>query len=106
MRRSAYPPRHLFVDATPFVNDLPARLARLKQAIGLPWDGLAACLGVDPRRSYTGGTRGWVGDSPFILLDTRRIRALGWKPELTIREGIERTLAYLERNPWLVSRRP
>ena len=63
-------------------------------------------LGVDPRRSYTGGTRGWVGDSPFILLDTRRIRALGWKPELTIREGIERTLAYLERNPWLVSRRP
>ena len=63
-------------------------------------------LGVDPRRTYTGGTRGWVGDSPLILLDTRRIRALGWTPELTIREGVERTLAYLEGNPWLLSRRP
>ena len=62
--------------------------------------------GVDPRRSYTGGSRGWVGDSPFILLDTRRICALGWKPKLTIREGVERTLAYLERNPWLLNRRP
>ncbi|HJN43235.1 MAG TPA: NAD-dependent epimerase/dehydratase family protein [Vicinamibacterales bacterium] len=62
-------------------------------------------LGVDPRRSYTGGARGWVGDSPFILLDTRRIQALGWKPELTIREGIERTVAYLERNAWLLNRR-
>ena len=50
MRRSSYPPRHLFVDATPVVNDLPARLARLKQVIDLPWDGLAACLGVDPRQ--------------------------------------------------------
>jgi UDP-glucose 4-epimerase len=63
-------------------------------------------LGVDPRRSFTGGARGWVGDSPFILLDTRRIQALGWKPKLTIREGIERTVAYLERNDWLLTRRP
>ncbi len=63
-------------------------------------------LGVDPRRSYTGGTRGWVGDSPFILLDTRKIRALGWTPRLTIRQGVERTLAYLERSPWLLGGHP
>ena len=63
-------------------------------------------LGVDPRRSYTGGRRGWIGDSPFILLDTRRIRALGWTPELTIREGVARTLAYFEQNPWVLRGRP
>ena len=37
---------------------------------------------------YTGGDRGWIGDNPFIFLDTSRIRALGWAPKLTIREGI------------------
>ena len=31
----------------------------------------------DAERDYTGGERGWIGDSPFIFLDTRRIRALG-----------------------------
>ena len=24
------------------------------------------------RRDYTGGERGWIGDSPFIFLDTQR----------------------------------
>ena len=36
MRRGSYPPSHLFVDAAPVVNDLPVRLARLKQATLLP----------------------------------------------------------------------
>src|SRR5262249_12955643 len=34
-------------------------------------------LGLEPRRRYTGGERGWVGDSPFIFLDTAEIRGLG-----------------------------
>ena len=47
--------------------------------------------------TYTGGERGWAGDSPFIFLDTANSRA--WlKPTLTIREGIIRTLQYLEAN--------
>ena len=49
-------------------------------------------LGLDPVVTHTGGRRGWTGDSPLIHLDAARIRALGWKPELTIREAIERTL--------------
>jgi UDP-glucose 4-epimerase len=56
-------------------------------------------LGVVPERRYTGGERGWVGDSPFILLDCTRIRSLGWKPRLTIREGVLRTLEYLKSSP-------
>jgi UDP-glucose 4-epimerase len=62
-------------------------------------------LGLAPRRIYAGGERGWVGDSPFIFLDGSRIRALGWRPKLSIREGIIRTVQYLERNPWVLERR-
>ena len=60
-------------------------------------------LGLSPVLDYTGGDRGWIGDNPFIFLDTARIRALGWKPKLTIREGILRTLDYLRSNDWVLS---
>ena len=62
-------------------------------------------LGIEPARTYTGGERGWIGDSPFIVLDTTKIRSLGWAPTLTIREGVTRTLQYLEANPWLLEDR-
>jgi UDP-glucose 4-epimerase len=62
-------------------------------------------LGVKPRLTYTGGERGWVGDSPFIFLDCHKIRALGWTPKLSIREGILRTLEYLQANPWVMDAR-
>ena len=56
-------------------------------------------LRVSPTFEYTGGDRGWIGDNPFIFLDTARIRALGWSPRLSIREGVLRTLEYLQANP-------
>ena len=62
-------------------------------------------LGLKPELRYSGGDRGWVGDNPFIWLDCSRMRSLGWKPKLTIREGIERTLAYLEANRFLLEAR-
>jgi UDP-glucose 4-epimerase len=62
-------------------------------------------LGLSPRIEYTGGERGWVGDSPFIFLDTTRVRSLGWEPKLTIREGVIRTLEYLRANPWVLEAR-
>jgi len=58
-------------------------------------------LGVTPNRKYAGGDRGWIGDSPFIFLDCKKIRSLGWKPSLTIRESVGRTLQYLIQNKWL-----
>ena len=58
-------------------------------------------LGLTPALSYSGGERGWIGDSPFIFLDCRRIRSLGWQPQVSIREGVSRTLRYLQRNTWL-----
>jgi UDP-glucose 4-epimerase len=62
-------------------------------------------LGVDPLRVYQGGDRGWIGDNPFVFLDTRKIRALGWTPKLSIREGVVRTLEFLQANPWVLERR-
>jgi UDP-glucose 4-epimerase len=64
---------------------------------------ICRALGFEPERHYTGGDRGWIGDSPFILLDTTRIRSLGWAPTLTIREGILKTLAFLQGNPWVLT---
>ena len=62
-------------------------------------------LGVTPELVYGGGDRGWVGDNPFIFLDTKRIRALGWAPKLTIRQGIGRTIDWLSQNRWVFDRR-
>ena len=59
-------------------------------------------LGVDPNLLFTGGTRGWVGDNPFIYLDTKRIRETGWQPTLSIRESVVRTLDWLMENQWLL----
>ncbi len=63
---------------------------------------IAERMGLHPEFTFTGGRRGWVGDSPFIYLDTAKIRSLGWKPELTIRQAVERTVDYLMENPWLL----
>lgn len=57
-------------------------------------------LSLTPRIEYTGGARGWVGDSPLIRLDTTRIRALGWQPRMTIPAAIERTLRWFEVNDY------
>jgi UDP-glucose 4-epimerase len=62
-------------------------------------------LGVSPKLTYTGGPRGWVGDSPFIFLDCSKIRRLGWTPTLSIRDGIVRTLDYLRANSWVLEAR-
>jgi UDP-glucose 4-epimerase len=61
-------------------------------------------LGVRPRIEYTGGNRGWVGDSPRIDLHTGRIRALGWKPTRSIEESVVETLRFLEANPFAAQR--
>ncbi len=57
-------------------------------------------MGVAPRLDYTGGIRGWAGDSPLIHLDCGRIRALGWEPTLSIRQAIVRTLQWFDANPY------
>lgn len=62
-------------------------------------------LHMTPTRAYTGGERGWIGDNPFIFLDCRRMQNLGWQPRQTIREGILKTLIWLQQNHWVLEAR-
>ena len=66
---------------------------------------ICGALGLKPKLEYTGGNKGWVGDNPFIFLDTKKIRATGWKTTLTIEQGIVRTLKWLQQNQWVLQRR-
>ena len=52
-------------------------------------------LQLDPKINYAGGNKGWIGDNPFIYLDTRRILSLGWRPKYNIKQSIEMTIKYL-----------
>jgi UDP-glucose 4-epimerase len=82
---------NLGTDETVIVNDSIAEIARH--------------MGVKPELEYTGGRRGWPGDSPLILLDCARLRQLGWRPAVSIKEGIGRTLDWLDQNPFVFADR-
>ena len=64
--------------------------------------GSASASASTPSSSTRGGDRGWIGDNPFIYLDTARIRATGWSPGARIREAVERTVDYLVDNAWVL----
>ena len=53
--------------------------------------------------------RDQIGDglaiTPFIFLDTQRIQAMGWKPKLSIRDGVIKTVQYLYDNEWVFKAR-
>jgi len=66
---------------------------------------ISEALALKPKLEFTGGDRGWIGDNPFIFLDTTKVRALGWKPNLRIREGIVKTVEFLRANEWVFEAR-
>jgi len=73
----------------------------VNQSIGY----ICAALGLKPKLEYTGGNKGWIGDNPFIFLDTKKVQSTGWKPKLTIEQGIIKTLRWLEANRWVYEAR-
>lgn len=73
----------------------------IKQSIG--W--ICARLNLTPKVIFAGGERGWIGDSPLVHLDTTRIRNLGWEPQYTIQQGVERTVDWLTANRWAFEQR-
>jgi len=58
-----------------------------------------------PQLEFSGGERGWIGDNPFIFLDTAKVRKTGWCEDLTIRQAVERTVDWLASNEWVFQRR-
>jgi UDP-glucose 4-epimerase len=61
-------------------------------------------LGLRPKLTYAGGERGWIGDSPFILLDCSRMRSLGWWPKVSIKEAVLATIKYVSQNATTLKR--
>jgi UDP-glucose 4-epimerase len=41
---------------------------------------------------FTGGSRGWRGDVPFVDLATSRMSALGWRPRMGSGEAVRRSI--------------
>lgn len=62
-------------------------------------------LEVSPNITYTGGDRGWVGDSPFIFLDSSRLNKLGWQPKVSIQDAVVKTVEWLKENQWVLTAR-
>ena len=62
------PPAELLLETAFLPDDFPQRLERFKEALDVSWDGLAACLGADPRQlqRWRQGTRP-CGDSMYAL---------------------------------------
>ncbi len=58
-------------------------------------------LGLAPILEFSGGDRGWIGDNPFIYLDTRKVRQQGWVPQNTIQQSVEATVDWLTANQWI-----
>jgi len=74
---------------------------QVKDSIGF----ICGALGLKPELRFTGGDRGWIGDNPFIFLETAKIQSTGWKPKLTIEQGVVQTLRWLEANRWVYDSR-
>jgi UDP-glucose 4-epimerase len=58
-----------------------------------------------PEIFYQGGIRGWIGDSPRIQLDNKKIKLLGWIPQFSIEESVKETVIWLLRNKWVFDKR-
>ena len=57
---------------------------------------ICSTLGVNPKIEFTGGKRGWVGDSPFVFLDVTKAKSVGWAPEWSIENSIIDTVNWLQ----------
>ncbi len=62
-------------------------------------------LNVKPKITFSGGKRGWVGDSPFIYLSNKKIKSIGWRPRFSIKESLKQTVLYLAKKRWVFKKR-
>ena len=52
--------------------------------------------GYSPKIKYTGGNRGWKGDTPHTIIDITKALNVGWEPQYTCEEAIRRTVRSLQ----------
>lgn len=58
-------------------------------------------LELKPHLEFSGGKKGWVGDNPYIYLDTSKIRKSGWSTQYKIEESVKNTVRFLKSNEWV-----
>jgi len=49
-------------------------------------------MGINPKRSWTGGKIGWKGDVAKVRINNSQITRLGWKPKYNSRQAIQKTV--------------
>ena len=62
---------------------------------------ICSAMNLAPIFEFAGGNRGWIGDNPFILLDTKKICSTGWTPNVALLEAIDSTVEWLDKNQWV-----
>lgn len=65
---------------------------------------IISTLKLSPKIEHSGGERGWVGDSPRIQLDTKKLKSLGWMAKKGLHESVRETAEYLIQHPQLLER--
>lgn len=58
-------------------------------------------LKLKPELQYSGGERGWIGDSPRIQLECSALKKLGWNQTHSLEKGVRDTVRYLQENSFL-----
>lgn len=66
---------------------------------------ISEAMGLSPVFKYTGGLRGWVGDSPFVFLSTKKLEKMGWLPAINLERAIKLTTKWLLSNDWIFDER-
>lgn len=57
---------------------------------------IAGIMGLDPEYTFSGRPNGgWVGDNANLVLDSTKIRNLGWKPTMSVPDAIQCTVEWL-----------
>ncbi|VVC03277.1 GDP-L-fucose synthase [Candidatus Burarchaeum australiense] len=59
---------------------------------------IAGIMRAKPKLAHGGGARGWAGDVPIMLLSTKKIERLGWRPKVKFEDGVKRYLDWLAAN--------
>jgi len=62
-------------------------------------------MGVSPSINTGTDDFGWVGDLPFVYLDTSSIRSTGWRTTKTIEQSVRATVRWLLEHDWILSER-
>jgi UDP-glucose 4-epimerase len=50
------------------------------------------------KKKWLGKSSNWKGDNEFVHLSIKKLSKLGWKPKLSIKEGIKKTVNFLKNH--------